>query len=404
MDQYLTPEGCLPADGTAGVLVGRIWLPGDPPGPAVVIVREDGVYDLTHLVPTVSELCEADEPAALANSPLARRVGDLASILANSRHDRRDPSRPHLLAPIDLQAVKAAGVTFARSMLERVVEEQAKGDPSRADGIRQRLVEVIGGDLRAVVPGSEAATRLKEHLVAQGAWSQYLEVGIGPDAEIFTKAQPMSSVGHGDAIGIHPGSAWNNPEPEVVLVVNAAQRIVGATLGNDVNLRDFEGRSALLLGKAKDNNASCTLGPFIRLLDDAHRLDDLRQAELTMSVRGEGDGFELRGRSSMAEISRDIEELVAAAAGRHHQYPDGFVLFCGTMFAPTEDRDAPGQGFTHHVGDVVAITCPGLGTLANRVDRCDRVPPWSFGAGALLRNLAARGLLQSRGRSGSVEP
>jgi fumarylacetoacetate (FAA) hydrolase family protein len=395
MDQYLTPEGCMPAGGARGAtLVGRAWLPGDPPGPAVVSVREDGVYDLTPLVPTMSELCEADDPAALARSPEARRIGDLASILANSRWDRRDPTLPHLLAPIDLQAVKAAGVTFARSMLERVVEEQAKGDPSRADGIRQRLVEVIGGDLRAVVPGSEVATRLKEHLVAQGAWSQYLEVGIGPDAEIFTKAQPLSSVGHGDAVGIHPGSAWNNPEPEVALVVGSTGRIVGATLGNDVNLRDFEGRSALLLSKAKDNNASCALGPFVRLLDDAFRLDDLRRIELSMSVAGEADGFELRGRSSMAEISRDVEDLVAAAAGRYHQYPDGFVLFCGTMFAPTEDRGAPGQGFTHQVGDVVAITCRELGTLANRVDHCDRLPSWTFGAGALMRNLVARGLLQ----------
>jgi fumarylacetoacetate (FAA) hydrolase family protein len=401
MDQHLTPEGCLPAGGTGGAaLVGRVWLPGDPAGPAVVAVREDGVYDLTPLAPTMSELCEAPDPAALARSPDARRIGDLAPILASSRWDRRDPSLPHLLAPIDLQAVKAAGVTFARSMLERVVEEQAKGDPSRADGLRQRLVEVIGGDLRAVAPGSEAATRLKEHLVAQGAWSQYLEVGIGPDAEIFTKAQPLSSVGHGDAVGIHPGSAWNNPEPEVALVVSSAGRIVGATLGNDVNLRDFEGRSALLLSKAKDNNASCALGPFVRLLDDGFRLDDVRGIELSMSVAGEADGFELRGRSSMAEISRDVEDLVAAAAGRYHQYPDGFVLFCGTMFAPTEDRGAPGQGFTHQVGDVVAIACRELGTLANRVDHCDRLPPWSFGAGALMRNLAARGLLRGVGSSG----
>jgi fumarylacetoacetate (FAA) hydrolase family protein len=394
MDRYLTPEGCLPADSAAATLVGRVWLPGDPPGPAVVSVRADGgVYDLTRLAATVSELCEAPDPAALARSPEAPRIGELAAILANSRHDRRDPSRPHLLAPVDLQAVKAAGVTFARSMLERVVEEQAKGDPSRADAVRRRIVEIVGTDLRAVVPGSEAATRLKEHLVAQGAWSQYLEVGIGPDAEIFTKAQPMSSVGHGDAVGVHPGSAWNNPEPEVALVVSSAGRIVGATLGNDVNLRDFEGRSALLLGKAKDNNASCALGPFVRLLDDGFALDRVRRAELSMLVEGEGDGFELRGRSSMAEISRDVEDLAAAAAGPYHQYPDGFVLFCGTMFAPSEDRGAKGQGFTHRTGDVVAISCPDLGTLANRVDRCDALPPWTFGAGALMRNLAARGLL-----------
>lgn len=392
MDQHLTPDACLPADGMAGTLVGRAWLPGATPGPAVVAVRGDGLYDLTHLVPTMSELCEADDPAALARSPGARRIGDLAPILANSRHDRRDPSLPWLLAPVDLQAIKAAGVTFARSMLERVVEEQAKGDPARADAVRARIVEIIGTDLRAVVPGSEVAARLKEHLVAQGAWSQYLEVGIGPDAEIFTKAQPMSAVGHGAGVGIHPGSAWNNPEPELVLVVSSSVRIVGATLGNDVNLRDFEGRSALLLGKAKDNNASCALGPFIRLVDATFGVEAMRRAEISMSVVGE-DGFRLQATSSMAEISRDVDDLVRATAGAYHSYPDGFVLFCGTMFAPTEDRGAKGQGFTHHVGDVVTIGCRELGLLANRVDRCDALPPWTFGTRALFRNLAARGLL-----------
>jgi fumarylacetoacetate (FAA) hydrolase family protein len=256
------------------------------------------------------------------------------------------------------------------------------------------MIEVIGTDLRAVVPGSDAAMRLKEHLVAQGAWSQYLEVGIGPDAEIFTKAQPMSAVGHGAGIGIHPGSAWNNPEPELVLVVSSRGRIVGATLGNDVNLRDFEGRSALLLSKAKDNNGSCAIGPFVRLVDRTFGVDAMRRAEVGLVVEGEGDGFRLAGTSSMGEISRDVEDLVAAAAGAYHQYPDGFVLFCGTMFAPTEDRGAAGQGFTHHRGDLVAISCPELGTLANRVDRCDALPAWDFGLGALMRNLSARGLLR----------
>jgi fumarylacetoacetate (FAA) hydrolase family protein len=392
MDQYLSVAATLPEDGCAGTLVGRVWLPGDPPGPAVVSIRADGVYDLTPLAPTMSELCNAQDPAALARSAAAGRIGDLAPVLANSRWDRRDPALPWLLAPVDLQAIKAAGVTFARSMLERVVEEQVKGDPSRAAAIRQRIEAVVGPDLRAVRPGSEAARRLKEHLVAQGAWSQYLEVGIGPDAEIFTKAQPMSAVGHGSEAGIHPKSQWNNPEPELVLVVSAAGRIVGATLGNDVNLRDVEGRSALLLGKAKDNNASCALGPFIRLIDAGFGLEDLRAAEVGLSIAGE-DGFALSATSSMREISRDVEELAGQAIGPHHAYPDGLVLFCGTMFAPVEDRDAPGQGFTHHRGDIVAISAARLGTLANRIEDCTRIPPWAFGAGALLRNLAARGLL-----------
>jgi fumarylacetoacetate (FAA) hydrolase family protein len=392
MDQFLSEAATLPADGCAGTLVGRVWLPGDPPGPGVVAIRADGVHDLTPLVPTMSELCNAADPVALARAPEARRIGDLAAILANSRWDRRDPALPWLQAPVDLQALKAAGVTFARSMLERVVEERAKGDPGQAGAIRARIEALVGADLRAVRPGSEASARLKEHLVAEGAWSQYLEVGIGPDAEIFTKAQPMSAVGHGSEAGIHPKSHWNNPEPELVLVVNAAGRIVGATLGNDVNLRDVEGRSALLLGKAKDNNASCALGPFVRLVDGTFGLDDMRAADIGLTIAGE-DGFVLEATSSMREISRDIEELVAHAAGPHHAYPDGFVLFCGTMFAPVADRGAPGLGFTHKPGDLVAIATPALGTLVNRVEDCTRIAPWDFGAGHLMRNLAARGLL-----------
>jgi fumarylacetoacetate (FAA) hydrolase family protein len=392
MDEYLSVAATLPADGCAGTLVGRVWLPGAPAGPAVVAIRADGVYDLTPLVPTMSELCNATDPVALARSGGAARIGDLAPILANSRWDRRDPALPWLLAPVDLQALKAAGVTFARSMLERVVEERVKGDPGKAAAIRTRIEELVGADLRAVKPGSEAAARLKAHLVAEGAWSQYLEVGIGPDAEIFTKSQPMSAVGHGSEAGIHPKSHWNNPEPELVLVVNAAGRIVGATLGNDVNLRDVEGRSALLLGKAKDNNASCALGPFIRLVDDTFGLAAMRAAQVGLTVTGE-DGFTLRATSSMGEISRDIEELVAHAIGPHHAYPDGFVLFCGTMFAPVVDRDGPGLGFTHHPGDVVAIATATLGTLANRIDDCTRIAPWSFGASHLLRNLSERGLI-----------
>jgi fumarylacetoacetate (FAA) hydrolase family protein len=393
MDEQLSVAATLPADGCQGTLVGRVWLPGEPGGPAVVAVREDGLYDLTRLAPTMSLLCEASDPAAIARSPEARRIGELAPILANSRWDRRDPGMPWLLAPIDLQAIKAAGVTFAGSMIERVIEERAKGDPARAQAIRAQIGGIIGTDLTTIRPGSEPAARLKEHLVAEAAWSQYLEVGIGPDAEIFTKAQPMSAVGHGAKVGVHPSSRWNNPEPELVLVVSPGGRIVGAALGNDVNLRDVEGRSALLLGKAKDNNASCALGPFIRLVDATFGLDAMREAEIALTIEGEDDGFELRATSSMREISRDIEDLVGQAIGAHHGYPDGLVLFCGTMFAPVVDRAEPGLGFTHYRGDRVRIASRRLGGLVNRVETCERVPLWTFGTGALLRNLAARGLL-----------
>ena len=274
-------------------------------------------------------------------------------------------------------------------MLERVIEEQARGDPAKAVAVRRTIVAIIGDDLAAVRPGSPEAARLKEALIREGAWSQYLEVGIGPDAEIFTKAQPMSAVGTGADVGIHPGSAWNNPEPEIVLAVNSAGIVVGATLGNDVNLRDFEGRSALLLGKAKDNNASCAIGPFVRLFDGDFTLDDVRRCELSLRVDGP-DGFVLQGASSMAKISRDPLDLVAQAVGAHHQYPDGFMLFLGTMFAPVQDRHGPGQGFTHVIGDVVTIATPKLGALVNRVERTDAIAPWTFGAGALLRFLASR--------------
>jgi fumarylacetoacetate (FAA) hydrolase family protein len=391
MQHYLTPAEALPADGTAGTLVGRAWVPGAVPGPSVVALREAGVFDLSRAAPTITDLLNADDPVALARSA-GERLGDLAPILANSACDRRDPSIPYFLAPCDLQALKAAGVTFATSLLERVIEEQARGDPSKAEAIRRTITEVIGTDLSKIAPGSDAAMRLKAHLIEQGAWSQYLEVGIGPDAEIFTKTAPMAAVGTGSEIGIRADSSWNNPEPELVLAVSARGAIVGAALGNDVNLRDFEGRSALLLGKSKDNNASCAIGPFLRLLDDSLTLDRLRRTTISLRVHG-ADGFELTGNSSMAEISRDIEDLVAQTIGPNHQYPDGVLLFCGTMFAPIQDRDRAGEGFTHKLGDVVTIACPELGALVNRVAYCDRVAPWTFGAHALMRNLAARGLL-----------
>jgi fumarylacetoacetate (FAA) hydrolase family protein len=391
MQEHLTPAGTLPADGTEGTLIGRVWLPGDPPGPAVVAIRGDGVFDLSRSAPTVSELCNADDPVALARSA-GTRIGDLAEILANSAYDRRAAGLPYFLAPCDLQAIKACGVTFATSMLERVIEEQARGDASKAEAIRAMITDLIGTDLSKIVPGSDAALRLKAHLIEQGAWSQYLEVGIGKDAEVFSKCPPMAAVGTGSEIGILGASHWNNPEPELVLALSARGAIVGATLGNDVNLRDVEGRSALLLGKAKDNNASCAIGPFIRLLDASLDLDRLRATTIRLDVRGE-DGFTLSGSSSMAEISRDITDLAAQTLGANHQYPDGALLFTGTMFAPIQDRDRPGEGFTHKVGDLVEIACPELGALINRVNHCDRVPAWTFGTGALMRNLARRNLL-----------
>ena len=391
MQEYLTPAGALPADGTGGTLVGRAWVPGAVPGPSVVALREGAVFDLSRAAPTITDVLNADDPVALA-STAGERLGDLGPILANSACDRRDPAMPYFLAPCDLQALKASGVTFATSLLERVIEEHARGDASKAEAIRRTITDVIGTDLSKIAPGSEAAMRLKAHLIEQGAWSQYLEVGIGPDAEIFTKTAPMAAVGTGSEIGIRADSSWNNPEPELVLAVSAEGAIAGATLGNDVNLRDFEGRSALLLGKSKDNNASCAIGPFLRLLDGTLSLDQLRRTTISLRVQG-ADGFELTGASSMAEISRDVTDLVAQTIGPNHQYPDGVLLFCGTMFAPIQDRDRAGEGFTHKVGDVVTIACPELGSLVNRVAYCDRIAPWTFGAHALMRNLAARGLL-----------
>lgn len=373
----------------AGVFVGRVWRRGI--GPALVTVREGALVDITSAAtPTMRDLLERDDIVEYVTSTTGEVIGDLAEIATASVEARGGTTR--LLAPVDLQAIKACGVTFARSMLERVIEERAGGDPGRAEAIRARVAGVIGDSLRNLVPGSEKAAEVKALLQAEGLWSQYLEVGIGPDAEVFTKAPPMAAVGWGAGVGLHPISRWNNPEPEVVLVVSSTGRIVGATLGNDVNLRDVEGRSALLLGKAKDNNASAAIGPFIRLFDDGFDLNDVRRMELTLEVIGE-DGFLLEGRSSMSEISRDPADLVAQTRGAHHQYPDGFVLYCGTMFAPVQDRDAPGTGFTHHMGDVVTIHSPALGTLRNTVRLATDVPEWTFGAGALMRNLAGRGLL-----------
>jgi fumarylacetoacetate (FAA) hydrolase family protein len=389
MTLELANASALPSDFERALLVGRAQVAGA--GAVLVQVRPDGVFDLSALAATCSELLELPNVAATVRRHSGERLGSTQELLANSAFDARDPSVPWLLAPCDLQSIKAAGVTFVASMLERVIEEQARGDAARAQSVRQAVVAVIGDNLSAVKPGSPEAMRLKEVLIAQGVWSQYLEVGIGPDAEIFTKSQPMSAVGTGAEIGIHPASSWNNPEPEIVLAVNSRGETQGVALGNDVNLRDFEGRSALLLGKAKDNNASCAIGPFIRVFDEHFGMDDVRGCELSMRVSGV-DGFVMDGSSQLSMISRDPLDLASQAIGANHQYPDGFMLFLGTMFAPTQDRHGPGQGFTHVVADVVTVSTPRLGTLANRVNTSDKIAPWTYGVRALMRDLARRGL------------
>ena len=373
-----------------GLYAGRVWRPGI--GPAVVTLRKGRVIDvICREVPTLRDLLERADAADWLRAAQGSDIGSIAEIEEASRC-AQGADALRLLAPSDLQAIKACGVTFARSMIERVIEERAAGDPARAEEIRAKVSQVIGDSLRDLVPGSEEAARVKSLLQAEDLWSQYLEVGIGPDAEVFTKAQPLSAVGHGADVGLHPVSQWNNPEPEIVLACNSQAQIMGAALGNDVNLRDVEGRSALLLGKAKDNNAAAAIGPFIRLFDAGFTLDHVRAAEVSLRVEGQ-DGFVLSGHSSMREISRDPADLVAQTCGAHHQYPDGFMLYLGTMFAPIEDRGAKGAGFTHHEGDLVTISAPGLGALVNRVTLSTKAPPWTFGAADLMRNLAGRGLM-----------
>ena len=376
----------LPRDWREATLVGRIDL---GQGPTPVVVDKGRVLDVSQQAPTVSALLDGWKGA-----PQGKDLGEIAAL--GIRPAWSDEGLPRLLAPIDLQCVKAAGVTFAVSAVERVIEERARGDSTKAQEIREALRERVGADVRSVEPGTQEAAKLKAAMIADGLWSQYLEVAIGPDAEIFTKAPVLSSVGWGDYIGVRSDSDWNNPEPEIVIVCDSKGQARGATLGNDVNLRDFEGRSALLLGKAKDNNASCSIGPFIRMFDATYSMDDVRGAVLNLDIVGR-DNYHLEGKSSMAEISRDPVEL-ARQAMSEHQYPDGFALFLGTLFAPTQDRDSPGRGFTHKEGDVVRVTSPKLGVLENRVTTSKSAPPWMFGLSALMQNLAARGLLSAQAR------
>ena len=382
----------LPRDLKDALLVGRVWRSGPAAGPCLVAVRGGQVFDITGHAATMSELLDRPDCVDLARTATGEPLGDVVALVAQALSAPTGPLQ--LLAPCDLQAIKAAGVTFAVSLLERVIEAQAGGDAARADALRATINLTLGTDLAQIRPGSPSAARLKKELVERGLWSPYMEVGIGPDAEVFSKAQPMSSMGFGAAVGLHADSHWNNPEPEVVLAVNSRAEVVGATLGNDVNLRDIEGRSALLLGKAKDNNASCAIGPFIRLFDEHFTLDTVRNAEVSLAIEGIDDGFALEGVSRMREISRDPLDLVRQTCGPHHQYPDGFMLFLGTMFSPIQDRDAPGAGFTHHLGDRVTISSPALGALVNTVQRSHQLPPWTFGVRALMANLAARGLLR----------
>ena len=384
MSNAIYPDG--------GILLGRARLPGTL-YPVIVTVRGGDLVDITAKgMATVRDIAESADPAGYVAAAKGKVIGSADAVVANSWASQTDLAQPSLLSPIDLQAIKASGVTFVVSLLERVIEEQARGDKGRADALRGEILELIGTDLSELVPGSETAMKVKAALIAKGVWSQYLEVGIGPDAEIFTKAPPMASVGFGADVGLHPISSWNNPEPEVALVVSSTGKIVGATLGNDVNLRDVEGRSGLLLGKAKDNNASASLGPFIRLFDGSFTLETISQADIALRVEGE-DGFVLDGKSSMSQISRTPQSLVEATIGRHHQYPDGLVLYLGTMFAPVKDRDGAGKGFTHKIGDTVSISTSTLGTLSNRVNLSTVAPPWTYGVSHLLRDLATANLL-----------
>ena len=373
-----------------GCFVGRIW-DKNKAGPCLVTIRNEHVYDITSPnIPTMRDLLELNDVKGYLDRNIGEKIVSVQELLISSLASQN--KQFFLIAPCDFQAIKACGVTFAKSMVERVIEERAAGDPKKAESLRGYIGGLIGDSLQDIIPGSDKSLEVKKALVKEGLWSQYLEVGIGKDAEVFTKAQTLSSVGYGAEVGLHPISNWNNPEPEIVLAVNSKGTIQGATLGNDVNLRDVEGRSALLLGKAKDNNASCSIGPFIRIFDESYTIANMKSAHINLNVEGQ-DGYILNGSSSMSEISREPEDLVNQTCGAHHQYPDGFMLFLGTLFAPTEDRDTPGEGFTHKIGDKVTISEPYLGELINYVNLSTKCPKWEFGISAMINNLSNRGLL-----------
>jgi fumarylacetoacetate (FAA) hydrolase family protein len=385
-------KSCYPQESEPSVLIGKIWDGGEQGGPCVVLIESEQVYDISSSWPILAELLNQTNLDKCLQKVEKKFIGSVFELLENTDPEIRDRNKPYFLAPCDFQSIKACGVTFTDSMLERLVDEHAQGDPDLANQFRDSLERDLRGDLSKIKPASPEAERIKKILLKKNLWSQYLEVGIGPDAEVFTKAQPMSAIGTGETLGIRSDSAWNNPEPEIVLVINSIGKIIGASLGNDVNLRDFEGRSALLLGKAKDNNAACVIGPFIRLFNHSFGLKDIRSAVVEVEVHGE-DGFEMKASSNLSKISRDVEILASQTINPNHQYPDGLMLFTGTLFAPTQDRDSTGAGFTHKPGDVVSIYSPKLGKLVNRVNYCHKVPPWEFGTIALIRNLTKRRLL-----------
>lgn len=372
----------LPSD-HEGHFIGRVWDPGRS-APVPVLYRDGKVWDASTLATSTADLFDRDDLVEeLITLQATRPRWDVEALTLEGEHSESDP---RLLAPIDFQVIKACGVTFVDSMLERVIEERSAGDPLAASRIREAMQKEVGFDLSSITPGSEEASAVKAALLERGWWSQYLEVGLGPDPEIFTKGPVLSAVGSGSFIGIPTFSTWNNPEPELVLILRSDGQPVGATLGNDVNLRDVEGRSALLLGMAKDNNRSTAIGPFVRIFDESFSIDDARTLEINLGVNGP-DGFHLTGLNSVSALSRSFEELIDAAIGRHHQYPDGFVLFTGTLFAPSEDRDNPGEGFTHKLGDVVEITSPSLGSLINEVGISEDLEPWTYGIRSQVRDM-----------------
>ncbi len=380
-----TPADTLPSDHQAATLLGRCWCPRRARG-MPVLCKDGALHELE--LPTIAHILNTADPAQVVRASAGTVLVQLEAALEAVG----DRTRPHLLPPVDLQPIKAAGVTFVDSMLERVIEEATRGDAATAAEARAAILEAIGDDVARLTPGSPEAMAFREAMLAADRWSPYLEVGLGPDAELFTKGSPMSGVGTGMPVGIRSDSDWNNPEPEVVLVIAPDGRIVGATLGNDVNLRDWEGRSALLLGRAKDNRSSASIGPFIRLFDchlgGAFDLDVVRREVVTLEVDGP-EGFKLEAESSMARISRDPADL-AAQLFDDHDWPDGVVLYLGTMFAPTRDRPredgttVAGDGFTHRIGDRVRISSARLGGLENEVRTCAACPPWTEGVSGLI--------------------